>query len=246
MILLGHQWSPNDDCLKPLVGVGGVFSRIWDLSFRVVFSRICGVPSRIGGVSSGFEGKISIGALDIFNGGVKNPMVVLKRGNGGIEKIRRGYCVGSMGGTGGMEKGSMVALKRVNGALVRVSAGIGQGQWGYWKGSMGVGQGQWHWSGSMGALVRVNGGIEKGQWRRWSGSMGALGSMGVGQGQWGYGTMGAQWRYWQGLMVALVRLNEVLKRVNGGVGQGQWGHGEVALGQTGVWLGVAVGQTGGL
>ena len=37
-------------------------------------------------------------------------------------------------------------------------------------------------------------------------------------------------------MAALVRPNEVLKRVNGGVGQGQWGHGEVALGQTGVWL----------
>ena len=38
----------------------------------------------------------------------------------------------------------------------------------------------------------------------------------------------------------------IVKRVNGGVGQGQWGHGEVALGQTGVCLGVAVGQTGGL
>ena len=47
-------------------------------------------------------------------------------------------------------------------------------------------------------------------------------------------------------MAASVRLNEVLKRVNGGVGQGQWGHGEAALGQIGVWLGVAVGQTGGL
>ena len=46
--------------------------------------------------------------------------------------------------------------------------------------------------------------------------------------------------------MAAVRLNEVLKGVNGGVGQGQWGHGEVALGQTVVWLGVAVGLTGGL
>ena len=36
----------------------------------------------------GFEGKISIGALDIFNGGVKHPMGVLKRVNGGTEKIR--------------------------------------------------------------------------------------------------------------------------------------------------------------
>ena len=82
----------------------GVSSRIWGVSSRIcgVSSWVWGVPSRIGGVSSGFEGKISIGALDIFNGGVKNPMVVLKRGNGGIEKIRRGYCVGSMGGTGGM------------------------------------------------------------------------------------------------------------------------------------------------
>ena len=138
-----------------------------DLSFRVVFNRICGVssricgvsswvwgvPSRIGGLLSGFEGKISIGALDIFNGGVKNPMVVLKRGNGGIEKIRRGYCVGSMGGTGGMEKGSMVALKKFNGALVRVSAvrvGVLKRVNGGWSASM--------------ALVRVNGGIGQGQW----------------------------------------------------------------------------------
>ena len=97
----------------------------------------------MGSYPVGFEGQISIGALDIFNGGVKNPMVVLKRVNGGIEKIRRGYCVGSMGGIGGMEKGSMVALKRVNGALVRVSAGIGQGQCGgIEKGQCRVGQGQ--------------------------------------------------------------------------------------------------------
>ena len=107
----------------------------------------------------GLEGKISIGALDIFNGGVKNPMRVLKRVNGGIEKIRRGYCVGSMGALG---------------ALVR--------QWGHWKGSMGhwsgsmgvlVSIGQGYWKGSMGALVsvngvlkRVNGGIGQGQWGR--------------------------------------------------------------------------------
>ena len=37
--------------------------------------------------------------------------------------------------------------------------------------------------------------------------------------------------------MAAVRLNEVLKGVNGGVGQGQWGHGEVALGQTGCGCG---------
>ena len=75
----------------------------------------------------GLEGKISIGALDIFNGGVENSMRVLKRVNGRIEKIRRGYCIGSMGA---WRKGQ-VALKRVNGALVRVSGGIGQCQWGY-------------------------------------------------------------------------------------------------------------------
>ena len=206
-----------------------VFSRIWGASSRIwgVSSRIWGVSSWVRGVSSrmgaypvGFEGKISIGALDIFNGGVKNPMGVLKRVNGGIENIRRGYCVGSMGALGAWRKGSMVALKRVNGALVRVSGGIekgqggiGQGQWGYWKGSMGsmgvlkringgIGQGQWgYWKGSMGSLVRVNGDIEKGQWGRWSGSMRA-------------------WR-----------------RVRSDRG--------LALGQTGVWHGVAVGQTGG-
>ena len=83
----------------------------------------------------GLEGKISIGALDIFNGGVKNPMGVLKRVNGGIEKIRRGYCVGSMGALG---------------ALVR--------QWGHWKGSMR------HWSRSVRVLKRANGGVGQGQW----------------------------------------------------------------------------------
>ena len=53
----------------------------------------------------GLEGKISIGALDIFNGGVENPMRVLKRVNGRIEKIRRGYCVGSMGALRAWRKG---------------------------------------------------------------------------------------------------------------------------------------------
>ena len=76
-------------------------------------------------------------------------MGVLKKVNGGIEKIRWWYCVGSMGErvNGGIEKwrwsgpmgvlnngGSMGVLKRMNG-------GIGQGQCG----------------------VKVNGGIEKGQ-----------------------------------------------------------------------------------
>ena len=59
-------------------------------------------PVGLGAYPVGFEGKISIGALDIFNGGVKNPMGVLKRVNG---------------------KGSMQALVRVNGGT--------EGQWGY-------------------------------------------------------------------------------------------------------------------
>ena len=61
-----------------------------DLSFRVVFSRIVrfgaypvgfgAYPAGLGAYPVGFEfeGKISIGALDIFNGGVKNPTGVLK------------------------------------------------------------------------------------------------------------------------------------------------------------------------
>ena len=53
-------------------------------------------------------------------GVLKDPMGVLKRVNGGIEKIRWGYCVGPMG------------------ALVRVNGGIVLGQWGRWSGSMGA------------------------------------------------------------------------------------------------------------
>ena len=75
----------------------------------------------------GLAGKISIGALDIFNGGVKNP--IAKNPAGILCKVNEGI--------GGMEKGSMVALKRVNGAgsgsmgvLKRVNGGVGQGQWG--------------------------------------------------------------------------------------------------------------------
>ena len=71
----------------------GVSSRIWGVSSWIcgVSSWVWGVPSRIGGVSSGFEGKISIGALDIFNGGVKiqwwywkGAMGALKKSGGGI------------------------------------------------------------------------------------------------------------------------------------------------------------------
>ena len=119
--------------------------------------------------------KISIGALDIFNGGVKKIQWRYRKGSmGGLKKSG----VGSMGAlvrvNGGHWSGSMVALKRVNG-------GIGQGQWGALvRVNGGIEKGQWgRWSGSMGVLKRVNGGIEKGQWGHWSGSMG-----GIGQGQW--------------------------------------------------------------
>ena len=95
----------------------------------------------------------------------KNPMGVLKRVNGGIEKIRWGYCVGSMGAlirvNGGMEKGSMVALKRING-------GIEKDQWGHGE--------------RVNALVRVNGGIEKGQVRQ---GLGCGSDRGVAVGQTG-------------------------------------------------------------
>ena len=95
----------------------------------------------------GLEGKISIGALDIFNGGVKNQ--IAKNPAGVLCRVNEGI--------GGMEKGSMLALKRVSGAG-SVGAFVGQcyfekGQWG-------------HWSGSMGVLKRVNGGVGQGQWGR--------------------------------------------------------------------------------
>ena len=91
----------------------------------------------------GLEGKISIGVLDIFNGGVKNP----------IAKNPAGVLCRVSEGIGGMEKGSMVALKRVNGAgsvraLVRVLKRVN------------------------GGVVKISGGIEKGQCNHWSGSMG--------------------------------------------------------------------------
>ena len=60
-------------------------------------------PVGLGAYPVGFEGKISIGALDIFNGGVT-------KSNGGIEKGQWGHWSGPMG-----------VLKRVNGA-------VGQGQ----------------------------------------------------------------------------------------------------------------------
>ena len=182
-----------------------------DVSFRVAFSRICGVSSRIWGVSSRIWGVsswvwgcwvISMGVLKNFNWGVghfqwglsKYPVEILKTVNGGIEKIR--------------------------GLLCRVIAGIRQGQWrkGQW----------WHWKGSMGALVRANAGIEKGQWGRWSGSMGvAMGALvrvngGIEQ-QWGlngkiekdqcnrwWGSIGVlkrgEWGRWSGSMRPLRRV----------------------------------------
>ena len=79
-------------------------------------------PVGLGAYPVGFEGKISIAALDIFNGGVK------KSSNGGIGKGQWEHWSGSMVAlvrvNGGIEKGQLEALVRVNG-------GIGQGQWGY-------------------------------------------------------------------------------------------------------------------
>ena len=139
------------------------------------------IQSDWGRIQLGLRVKNSIGAVDIFSGmGVlRNPMRVLKRVNGGIEKIRRGYCVGSMQ--------ALRALKTVNG-------GVGEGQWG-------------HWSGSMVVLRRVNAGIErwglngcieKDQWGHWSGSMRVFKRVngGVGQGQWGYGEGSGQTGPW--------------------------------------------------
>ena len=91
----------------------------------------------------GFEGKISIAALDIFNAGVKKSNGVSKRVNGGIGQGQWWHWSGSMRVLKRVNwrrwSGSMVALVRVNGgiekgqleALVRVNGGIGQGQWGY-------------------------------------------------------------------------------------------------------------------
>ena len=53
------------------------------------------IQSDWGRIQLGLRVKFQSGALDIFNGGVKNP----------IEKIRRGYCVRVNEGIGGMEKG---------------------------------------------------------------------------------------------------------------------------------------------
>ena len=159
----------------------------------------------MGSYPVGFEGQISIGALDIFNGGVKNPMVVLKRVNGGIEKIRRGYCVGSMGGMGAWRKG----------------------QWWHWSGSMG------HWSGSVQALVRVSGGIEKGQCRVGR-PMGALVRVngGIEKGQWGHwsGRWSGSMGHWSHSMGCIEKGQWVLVRVNGGIEKGQWGQWSVSMG----------------
>ena len=204
-------------------------------------------------------------ALVRVNGGIEQWGL-----NGGIEKKQwRGHWSASMEvlkrGQRGRWSGSMGVLKRVNG----MSMGVGQGQWGYWKGST---ECQW-------ALVRVNGGIEqwglnggieKKQWRghwsasmevlkrgqrgRWSGSMGVLKrvngmSMGVGQGQWGYwkGSTECQW--------ALVRVNGGIEQwgLNGGIenneegiGQGQCGieKGPRGVGEGSGQTGLGLGQTG--
>ena len=195
-----------------------------DLSFRVVFSRICSVSSRIWGVSSriwgvsswvwGVSSRIGWAWRKNFNPGVGHFQWRCQKSNGGIEKGQWGHWKNPAG-----------VLCRVNGALVRISAGIEKG----YRANGGI----MCWWGSMGVLgvgegQCVNAGIEKGQWRRWSGNGGSMGALkringGIGQGQWGY---------WKGSMGALVR-------VNGGMEKGQvrgLALGGVAVGQTGVWL----------
>ena len=202
-------WTPVKPQWRLFKAFGGGRGRIQsnlvriqlDLSFRVVFSRICGgrIQSDLGRIQLDW-GRIQMGLRVKFQS---------RRWTFSMQVLRNpmAYWKGSMG------------------ALVRVNGGIGQGQWGYWKGSIGgVGQGQWwHWSGSMGVLKRVN-------WRRWSGSMVALV-----RGQWGYwkGSIGGvgqgQWWHWSGSMGVLKRVNwrrwsgsmGVLKRVNGGIEKGQ-------------------------
>ena len=77
--------------------------------------------------------KFQSGRWTFSTGVLKNPLGVFKRVNEGIEKIRWGFCVGSMGAlvrvNGGMEKGTMVSLVRVNGAIEKgqVRQGLGCG-----------------------------------------------------------------------------------------------------------------------
>ena len=92
------------------------------------FLMFAAYPVGLGTYPVGFGGKISIWAWTFSMGVLKDPWGYWKGVNGGIEKIRRGYCVGSMGALG---------------ALVR--------QWGHWKGSMGL------CSGSVRVLKRANG-----------------------------------------------------------------------------------------
>ena len=104
----------------------------------------------------------SMGAFDIFNGGVE-------KSNGGIE---RGHWKNPVGVlcrvNGGIDQGQWGHGERVNG-------GIEKDQWGLWSRSMGVLK-------RVNALVRVNGGIEKGQVRQ---GLGCGSDRGVAVGQTG-------------------------------------------------------------
>ena len=116
-----------------------------DLSFRVVFSRICGgrIQSDWGRIQLGLRVKFQSRRWTFSMGVLRNPMGVLKRVNGSIGQGQWWHWSGSMGVLKRVNwrpwSGSMVALVRVNGgiekgqleALVRVNGGIGQGQWGY-------------------------------------------------------------------------------------------------------------------
>ena len=134
---------------------GGIEKGQWNVNGR--WSGSMGVLKRVNGMSMGVGqgqwGYWTMGAQwghwKQWRGHWSGSMEVLKRG-------QRGRWSGSMG-----------VLKRVNG----MSMGVGQGQWGYWKGST---ECQW-------ALVRVNVGIE--QW----GLNGGIenNEEGIGQGQCG-------------------------------------------------------------
>ena len=254
-------WTPVKPQWRLFKAFGGGRGRIQsnlvriqlDLSFRVVFSRICGVSSRIWGVSSliwgvssrigGVSSRIDwLGLRVKFQSGRWTFSMVVSKIQ--LQKIRRGYCVRSMRALGAWRKG----------------------QWWHWKGSMG--QGQWgHWSGS-GVLKKVNEGIGQGQWGYWKGSMEAL--VRGREGQWGY------WKGWALVRVnggieqwglnggiekktmkrALVSVNGgiekgskgALVRVNGGIEKGQWRRcGGVRVNVNGRWSGsMGVLNNGGL
>ena len=137
-------WTPVKPQWRLFKAFGGGRRRIQsnlvriqlDLSFRVVFSRICGVSSRIGGVSSQIWGVSSWVRGVSSRIGVVSSWVWGSNFNRGVGHFQW-WCQKS---NGGIEKGQWGHWKNQAGVLCRVSGG--------------------HW----GHGERVNGGIEKGQW----------------------------------------------------------------------------------